>query len=277
MQGVGAPTLLLPPGASPHAYAMKPSGAQALADADAVFWIGEALEGFLKGPIAALARHAEVVELIDTPGVIRLPTRKGGPWDREAAGHGQSPHGQSPDDQSPDDHGAIDPHIWLDPENAVAIADAMATTMAKIDPENAARYRANSAAFTREINALIAETETILASARDTPTIVFHDAYQYFENRYGLNVVGAIALNPETRPSARRMQGIRARLAETNAACVFIEPEFPAKRAEAIVAGTAARIAALDPLGAGLTPGASLYPSLIKGLAAAYRACVARR
>ena len=275
MAGVGTPRLLTPPGASPHAFALRPSDAQALAGAAAVFWVGPGLEAFLERPLRTVGFDARIVALIHSPGLMLYPYREGGAW--AAAGHGGHgrEHGRELGAPHDDDHrhAGDDAHIWLDPLNAARMAAAVAAAMAEADPGNAARYAANAAAFQDEMQALVAEIDAVLAPVRTQPLIMFHDAYQYFERRFGLNAVGSVAISPEALPSARRMLDVRARLRASQAACVFIEPQFDRKLADVAVEGSGARIAALDPLGAELPPGADLYPALMRALAAAVRAC----
>lgn len=273
MDGVGSPRLLMPPGVSPHSFSLKPSDARALDNADVVFWVGETLETFLSRAISALAADAIVVELAEAEGLELLEYREGGPWE----GHGASDlnakhahdHGHSHGDN------AVDAHIWLDPHNAKHLATAIARTLSAADPANANVYRRNAQEFAQETDALTAELAEDLAMARSTAFIVFHDAYQYFERRFGLNVVGSVTVNPDVPPSAKRLEEIRARLAQKNVACVFAEPQFDQGLAQVVVEGSTAKIATLDPLGANLTPGAGLYARLLRNLSRSIRSCVA--
>lgn len=170
MAGIGQPHLLLAAEADPHSHAMRPSEARALAAADAVFWIGPALEGYLQKPLASLAAKARVVALSDSPGVILLPAREGGIW-QEDQDHGQHEHSR-------------DPHIWLDPRNAQAMVDHVVTVLAQLDPGNDGAYRRNGVRVVAGLVALEAEIARQLASVRALPYMVLHDAYQYFEARF---------------------------------------------------------------------------------------------
>ena len=246
MAGIGEPTLLVKGAGSPHAYALRPSDARALQDADVVFWVGPGLESFLARPLAALPRAARVVALAQVPGVVR----------RDAAG-------------------APDPHIWLDPVNALALVDRMVATLAAADPTHGARYRANGAALKDRIADLDADLARDLAPLRGRRYVVFHDAYGYFEARYGLADVGAIVANPERKPSARKLRRIRDRIRATGAGCVFAEPQFEPTLVQTVIAGTGARAAVLDPLGADLAPGEDAYFTLLRRLAAALKNCLA--
>lgn len=264
MRGVAAPTVLLPAGASPHAYALKPSEARALRSADLVLWIGEALETFLEEPIETLARPGSAVELMDAEGLTLHATRSGGIWEAED-GHA---HAQG------HDHGMVDAHVWLDPHNAAAMVDRIAVELARRDPERAATYRGNAEAARRELEALDRELAAVLAPVSDAPYVVFHDAYQYLEQRYGLFPVGAVTIGADRAPGAKRLMRLREEIAGRGASCAFREPQFAPRILESLAADTGVRIGVLDPLGGGAGPDG--YKALMKGLAASLAGCLAR-
>lgn len=269
MRDHGSPVLLISGSGSPHGYSMRPSEARALSEADLVFWVGGGLEASLAKPLAVLTSgRAQVITLSQAKGVRLLQTRAGGPWKAPEETHGH-------DDT--DAHGAgkrPDLHLWLDPLNAIAIVRAAVDALAQADPTNAAGYRRNGADTIKEIEALDQEIATALAPVRDRPYVVFHDAYQYFENRYRLSPAGAVAANPERPPGARRLAEIRAEIAALDAVCVFTEPQFRPALVDTLIAGSAARSAVLDPLGAALPAGPGAYFALMRGLAASLRGCL---
>jgi zinc transport system substrate-binding protein len=269
--GVSVPYLLLRGGASPHSYSMAPSDSRALAEAQLIVWVGEGLESFLRKPLAALAGRAAVVELSEVDGMTLLPRRDGGVWSEEAA-HGG--HGKEADRGH--DHGNFDPHLWLDTGNAAKTLDAVAAALARLDPANAVRYRANAEAGRARLSALSQEIAETLLPVRARPFVVFHDAWQYFEREFGLAAAGAIAISPERSPGARRLAEIRARIRDAGVVCVFSEPQFPPALADTVVRGTAARRATLDPLGASRMPGAGLYEATMRALAADLLSCLRR-
>jgi zinc transport system substrate-binding protein len=158
--------------------------------------------------------------------------------------------------------------------NAAAIATAAAEALAEADPQNAETYRANAAAFAGEMEALVAELEDDLASLAGRSFIVFHDAYQYFEDRFGLSAAGSISLHDADQPSPARMAEIQARVRSAETACVFAEPQFEPRLIDTAIEGTDARRGVLDPIGAELEPGPDLYPALIRGLAENLRDCL---
>ncbi len=262
MDGIGTPTLLVKGGASPHSYAMKPSEARAIRNADLIFWIGPALESFLPKTLAARNRKNGAVELSHAAGVGLIAHRHG----RGAKGHHDHGHG----------HGAHNMHLWLDPANAKAMTAAIVQALVKIDHGNSARYRANAKEMRDRLDGLDAELRRNLAGVLKTPYVVFHDAYPYFERRYGLNNVGTITVSPEAKPGAKRVHAIRRTLLLAGAACVFGEPQFEPALVKAVVRGTPTRIGVLDPLGAEIEPGKEAYFTLMRELGASFRRCLRR-
>ena len=189
-------------------------------------------------------------------------------------GHEDDGHAHDDDHDHGHAHGGHDLHFWLDPVNARALLAEIERTLAEADPENAGRYRENAQAYAGRLDALVAEVEAEIAPVKDKPVVVFHDAYQYFENRFGLNVVGSITVSPEILPGAQRLSEIRAKVVELNAACVFAEPQFEPRLVSVVTEGTDARAGVLDPLGAAIADGPDLYVELIRNLAASLKACL---
>jgi zinc transport system substrate-binding protein len=278
MEGVGTPDLLIEGAGSPHSYALRPSQAMALDQAQVVFWVGEDLEAFLVRPLAALSDDALLVALHDVDGVRLLPTREGGMWaangdEDESSGHAHEHEDEEGHDEG-HDHGALDMHLWLDPQNAAAMVDAIAATLSAADPAHAAAYGANAARMRAELASLDAELAAALAPVRERPFAVFHDAYQYFEDRYGLHAVGSITVDPQRAPGAGRLRDIRAGLEELDAACVFAEPQFRPALIETVVEGTGAGTGVLDPLGAELEAGPDQYALLLRALSGSLIECL---
>jgi zinc transport system substrate-binding protein len=271
MEGVGEPVLLVKGQASPHAYALRPSDAAVLEDADVVFWIGEAFELFLAKPLQALASESHVVDLGATEGLVALPLRAGGLWEPHADEHDDTDHAEEESHES----SAVDGHLWLDPRNARLMAARIANVLAEHDPEHADAYRANGAAAQARLDALDAELAERLAPVRRVPFIVLHDAYQYLEKRYGLAGVGSITITPEQPPGARRLQELRERIDANGARCVFGEPNVEPALVDTVIEGTAARSGVLDPEGASLTEGVDLYFDLLRGIAESLKSCLA--
>ena len=301
MEGIAAPHLLIGGSASPHAYSMRPSDARKLQGAAVIFWVGPTLETFLEKPLKTLGRNARIVALEFAPGVKRLPVREGGLWeahdhdhghgkggddhhdhgkhDHDKHDHGKKAHGK--DDHDKHDHGKkaahddeIDGHIWLDPRNAMAMVDVIASTLSAADPANASRYRANAAATRKRLATLEARIRRQLGPVRGRRYIVFHDAYQYFERRYGMTPVGSITVSPERAPGPRQLYTIRKKIVDAKVSCVFAEPQFPPRLVRTVISGTPARMGYLDPIGAKLAAGKDLYAQLQVNLATALVGCL---
>ncbi|WP_055047695.1 zinc ABC transporter substrate-binding protein [Devosia sp. A16] len=271
MGELGTPALIVKGASSPHSYSLKPSDAQALQSANLVFWTGHGLELFLEDSIETLAPKATIVELSKAPGIELLPPRETGTFEHHD--HGEEEHGEADGHEHGEEQ---DLHFFLDPANAKMMVATIADSLVAADPDHADTYRANAARETADLDALIAETEASLAPIKDRPFVVFHDAYQYFEKRFGLNVAGSVTLSPEIAPGADRINEIRAKLKTLDAACVFAEPVFEPRIVNVLTEGTTAKQGVLDPEGANLDEGPGLYRQLIENLATSLKACLAQ-
>lgn len=256
MQGAGSPDLLIGGALSEHSYALKPSDARKLQNAALIFEIGPDMETYLNSAVADAGMR--LIALERAPGVRLLAARRGGLW-----GEGE------------DHHGPADPHIWLDPQNAIAMTRAIAGALVRVDPPHAGLYRANADRQIAQLAALDRELAATLTPLRGRSYLVFHDAYQYFEARYGLRPLGAVTVAPDRPVGARRVAELREAVAAGRVACLFREPQFPPKLIQSLNEGGGARIGVLDPLGADLAPGPGLYPRLLRDLAQSLRTCLA--
>ena len=294
MNGVGEPHLIIRGASSPHTFSMRPSDAEALEDADVIFLIDERKETALAGPIANLGDRALVVRLSGVPGITLWSLREGGAFEMHTHGHGEDDHhdeeghGDEGEEHDEDDdhqaedegehgdheHGEFDMHIWLDPVNAAVMAEAITDALSEVDPANAATYHDNEHDLIHELEDLVDELDAALAPIRDKPFIVLHDAYRYFEDRFGLAAAGSITVNPERAPGVQRVTEIRDRVRELEGACVFAEPQFDRRIVDVVVEGTQARAGTIDPLGADIDDGPGLYFELMRTLAASFRECV---
>jgi len=249
-------------------------------EADVVFWVGEALEPWMIKPIETLAADAVVVDLARVEDVRLLEVRDDVPWVDGKRKKTDLDSDITKSAPAPSDNGkrrsvrAFDPHVWLDPENAKVWLRTIPEILAGADPENAETYRTNGRLAVERIEALTRALGEQLASVRSIPYVVFHDAYQYFETRFGLNLVGAISRGDADRPGAARIATIRDRVRDSKAVCVFAEPQFEPKLVDAVTAGSGARKGVLDPIGANLQPGPELYPTLMRQMAAALVDCL---
>ncbi|MEM7067260.1 MAG: zinc ABC transporter substrate-binding protein [Pseudomonadota bacterium] len=308
MTGVGTPELIVQGAGSPHTYALKPSQAQNLENADVVFWIGHELEAFLEKPLEAIATKAKTVELLDAHGLNKLEFREGGAFDEHdhedhddhaedkhddhdhddhaEDKHDDHDHDEHAEDKHDDhdheehaghdehDHGEFDPHVWLDPVNAKALVHEIEETLAEADPANAAKYEANAKAVSAKLDTLVGEVTAQLEPVKGKGFIVFHDAYQNFENRFGLSAVGSITVSPEVLPGAERISELQKKVQDLSAICVFSEPQFEPKLVTTVTEGTFAKTGVLDPLGTSIEDGPELYFTLIKDMAVSFKTCL---
>lgn len=273
MAGVGKPTVLIPPGNSPHTYAFKPSERASAEQAQLLFWIGPDVEPALTKITKALPKSTQVVTLSTQPGMDLLPARMGGDWERKRPAPKLAPshdHGAAHDHGSEHDHvhtGSFDGHLWLSPTNAKVIVRSAARALAAKDPQHAAQYQANAEQAVQRIDAMTAELTAQLAPVKSKPFIVFHDAYQYFEHAFGLRAAGSILVSPDAMANARRVSQMRDKIKSLGVVCVFAEPQFEPRLVQTLIEGTRARVGTLDPLGAKGPLGLEGYTQLMRNLA----------
>ena len=273
MDGIGTPSLIIEGAGSPHTYALKPSQAKALQDADLAFWVGPAMESFLEKPIKEVASSARIVTLSDAHGLIKIEFREGGNFDSHDDHAKQDDHDKH---AKHDDHGQFDMHVWLDPENAKIIINAIEEALIEADPHNARIYQGNAANVKRDLDKLITEVDAEMSPVKGTSYVVFHDAYQYFEDRFGMKPVGSITVSPETLPGAKRVKELREKIKSLNASCVFSEPQFEPKLIATVIEGTSAGKGVLDPLGVSIKVGPEMYFTLIRNMSKSMKNCLSR-
>ena len=292
MNGVAKPDLIVDGYASPHGFAMKPSHAKMLQNADIIFWVGEDLENFLEKPLGSIAKKAEKIELMQVKGLQILKFRERNIFD-DHDDHGHDDHGKKDDHDDHDhdshakkddhddhddhdgheghNHGEFDPHIWLDPINAKVILFEMSKHLIENDPKNESVYRANLSKAYKDIDKLTSDVTSELNES--VASIVFHDAYQYFEKRFNVNILGAFTVNTDVMPGAEQLAEIREVIEHDNVACVFSEPQFNPDIIKAVAKDMNIKTGVVDPLGATLNPGKTLYFDLIKNMSASFKGC----
>lgn len=264
MQGVAEPGLIVSGNSSPHGYTMRPSDARALEQAKLIIWVGKEFETWLERP---LSKRQDTLSMMSLPGLTRLDTREGGVWEPHAHDHGDH-H---------DEHDETDGHVWLDTGNATLLVKAVSDRLSALDPAHASRYAANAEATRQRLAALDSDLKARLAPLAQRPYVVFHDAHQYFEARYGLSPAGAITVDPERHPGAKRMAALRERLKSAKAACVFGEPGTPTATARNLSESTGIRLGQLDPEGLLVESGPESYFQQMQGLATAIAECLSAR
>ncbi|MBU0653538.1 MAG: zinc ABC transporter substrate-binding protein [Gammaproteobacteria bacterium] len=259
---------LLPDGASPHHYSLKPSDMRTLGSALAVFRIGSGLETFLDKPLASLDPHTLIVTLTDTPGIQHLPARSPHKHDAEetASEHEQHTAG----DAAPTE----DLHLWLNPQNAIAMSHEIARVLAQVDPDHKADYARNTSKLVERILATDEHIRQQLEPLRKRPYLSFHDAWQHFDTHYGLNFAGAVTLDASRLPGARHVQDIRHIVEQKQAICLFQEPQFSPSLIKTLMEGSTIRIGELDPLGMKLPLDENTYTNLMQAAADNFERCL---
>jgi zinc transport system substrate-binding protein len=167
-------------------------------------------------------------------------------------------------------------HIWLDPKNAKTIVDAIEEALIKADPHNIKAYRTNALSMKGQLDKLITEIDVELNPVKGKSYVVFHDAYQYFESRFGMTSVGSITVSPEVLPGAKRIKELREKINSLNATCVFSEPQFEPKLVATVIENTSAGTGVLDPLGVSIDAGPDMYFTLIRNLSKSLKKCLQR-
>jgi zinc transport system substrate-binding protein len=296
MDGVGKPDLIVDGYASPHGFSMKPSHAKMLQNADIVFWVGEGMENFLEKPLSSIAKKAEKIELMEIKGLNVLKFRERNIFDdhddHDHDGHAKKKkddhddhdhdgHAKKKKDDHDDHdghdgheghaHGEFDPHIWLDPINAKVMLNEMVEHLIENDPKNEAKYKSNLDKALKDIDKLTIDVMTELSNS--VSSIVFHDAYQYFEKRFNVNILGAFTVNTDVMPGAEQLAEIREIIEHDKVACVFSEPQFNPDIIKAVAKDMNIKTGVVDPLGATLNPGKDLYFDLIRNMSASFKGC----
>ncbi|SEC90451.1 zinc transport system substrate-binding protein [Pseudomonas anguilliseptica] len=266
--GVGQPEVLLPPGASPHHYALRPSDVRRVRDADLLYWVGADLESFL--PRVLAGRDKPSVAVQDVPGMSLRHFGDGAEHQDDHADHAhaadQHDHAHRP--------GSLDAHLWLLPANARVIAGKIATDLAQVDPANAARYQANAKAFGARLDALDQRLKSRLNGLAGKPYFVFHEAYDYFEAAYGLKHAGVFSVLGEVQPGAQHVAAMRERLQQAGPSCVFSEPPFRPRLAQTLTAGLPVTLTELDAMGGALPVDANGYEALLENMAGELAGCL---
>lgn len=257
-------TLLIDNHQSPHGFALKPSQMKLLNDADVIFYIDDAFEGFLAKAKQALPYENAAYPLVPNAALQLMPVREGGMW--EAHDH----H---------DDHGhhhesLYNLHVWVSPKHAIGLVKAIQHKLSNRYPEHKATFDANAAATIERLAALDETIGTTLKDVKEAPFLVFHDAYVYFEAAYGLNGAGSITVEPDESPSAKRIMKIRDTVKERGIACVFKEPQYSDKLIQTVTEGSTAKVADIDALGMNIPPSKDLYFTLMEQLTQSFVSCL---
>jgi len=294
MDGIGKPDVIVDGYNSPHEFSLKPSHAKMIENADLIIWVGEDLEAFLEKPLNTIAKKAINIEIMNLNGIKKLKFRKKNIFEgHDDHGHGQKEekhddhdhkkekhddHGHGHKAEKHGDHGheghahgEHDPHVWLDPMNAKVIIKEIEKQLIKLDPDNSSKYKANSKKAHSELDNLTNNIKRDLKG--NLRFVVFHDAYQYFENRFGIKVLGALTVNPDVLPGAEQLSKIRKVIEHEKVNCLFSEPQFNPAIIKSIAKDTKIKTGVLDPLGATLDKSKGMYSELLQSMYASFKGC----
>ena len=286
MDGVGEPSLIIEGSTSPHSFTLKPSHAKLLEEADLIFWIGEGIETFMERPLESIVKNAEVVEFMEVESIEKLKFREESIFgehddhddhdDHDEEGHDDH---DDHDEEGHDDHegheghnhGEFDAHIWLDPSNAKEMVHEIAHELGDLDPANKDKYEANAKTTILALDQLINDVSKDIN--KEAKFVVFHDAYQYFEERFGLRAAGALTLNTDVLPGAKQIDEIQDVIKDKGIKCIFSEPQFNPKIISTIAKDTNIKTGVFDPLGANINSDKDLYFKLISKLGEELKDC----
>ena len=261
MDGLGSPSLIVDGSNSPHNFSLKPSHAKMIEDAEIIFWVGEDLETFMIKPLESIANNATKVSFMDLNNITKLKFKEENILEVEGYDDDHDKHAD----------GEFDAHIWLDPKNAIEIVNEIAKTLSLKDPNNKNVYYSNAEKLNHSLNELIKKIN--LSINKDARFIVFHDAYQYFEKRFDVSSAGALILNEEALPSAKKVSEIHKIIKKQNINCIISEPQFNPNIIKSIAQDSSILTRSFDPLGSSFDTNKNLYFEMILSLSNSLKDC----
>ena len=281
MKGVGEPTLIIPANASPHDYTLRPSAAKALQNADIIFWMGSSLTPWLDRATTTLMKDAQMIALLDTEDTIILEVRDELTFDADHGDHEEhedhDEHDEHKDHVSEHkdghDHHGIDPHAWLSAKNASVWLSVIAAHLSEIDPKNKETYKTNAAVGQKNITDLATDISKTLSGVQGRSFIVYHDAFQYFENDFNFTAAGAISPSDAAPVSPARIAAIRSMIEKEGIDCILSEPQYSQGLIQSVSSGTEVNLGIIDAIGAGITIGPDLYNTLMRNMAKTFADC----
>ena len=247
MGNVGIPGVLLDGNADPHHVQLRPSQVRAIARADLVFWVGEPLTPWLADPLKSIVRPGAANAMLKVPGTTLLYF----------------------------DKAQVDPHAWLDPENARLWVDAIATSLASADPVHSDIYRTNANRAKIILSDLTMRAHKSLNGVQGGNLITAHDSLGYFANRFNLTIMATLADGEAAAPGPAHISALRKLIANNDIACVVSDYGQPDDRIRTLTDGFSVQSIPLDTSGALLPAGPTLYPDMIRAMADAMSGCVA--
>ncbi|WP_318520504.1 zinc ABC transporter substrate-binding protein ZnuA [Photobacterium leiognathi] len=278
VQGAATSEAILPPGVSPHDYALRPSDVKKLNNADLVIWVGPQLETFLT---KLMADNPNSFALTQQAGIHFLNYAS---EEKDEAHHDDHDHDHDHDHDAHEghdehaghhhNHSGLNPHFWMGPKQTIEAANVITEALIKHDPLHKNVYLANLSTFTSEVYQAVNELNTELKPLSGKGYYVFHDGYGYFEHQFGLNNLGHFTVEPDRRPGAKTLITIRKALQDKQAYCVFSEPQFSPAVVDSVTEGTGVNIGTLDPMATNVKEGKGGYVRFIKELGQSFAKCL---
>ncbi len=256
-QDVTPVEIIVPAGASPHDYHLKPADVLKLKSAGIVLWIGEDVDSFLEKSIDNL-ENKTILEIAKIEEIHPLLTKG-------EHNHNHDDHDDHEHNHNHDDHDAHETnwHIWYSPEISNIVATKLAESLTAQYPEKKAQIAENLEKWNRTLVATNSQLKANLAPLANKGFYVFHDAYSYFNEAYGLTQTGAFTINPLVSPGAKTLAKIKEEITEHKVQCLFAEPQFTPKVVETLQKATGVNLGTLDPMGDKIELSAKSYSQFL--------------
>lgn len=286
--GVTGTQVLVPAGASPHDYNLKLSDIQKVKSADLVVWIGEDIDSFLDKPISQIERK-KVITIADLADVKPLLSKAHHEHFHEDGDHDHDhkhehkhdhkhEHKHDHEHHDHDHHEGLTTnwHVWYSPAISKIVAQKVADKLTAQFPDKKALIAQNLSDFNRTLAEQSEKITAQLANVKDKGFYVFHDAYGYFNDAYGLKQTGYFTINPLVAPGAKTLAHIKEEIDEHKVNCLFAEPQFTPKVIESLAKNTKVNVGQLDPIGDKVTLGKNSYATFLQSTADSYIECLAK-
>jgi zinc transport system substrate-binding protein len=260
-EGIDKPTLLLKNLQTPHQYNVRPSERRLLSKADIIIWLGPELEPQLSKIIQQPDDDTIVISAIQAKNLKLLNKR---------SRHSHDKH--QTESMEHKDINTLDPHIWLSAHNAVQISKYISERLIAQNPKNTRRYQSNLHLLLNKIEQTKKTIKTII-NDNEQPFIAMHDAFQYFENEYGLNYIDSISNNHETGTSLKHMQQIKDQIDKKHIQCLVYQPPKPSI-IDKLTKQTTIKAAELDPLGHHVKTDKNAWFEIMKNMSTRFNTCL---
>jgi len=282
-------TSLVPPGSSPHNYTMKPSQRRALENADVIFWVGPEMETFLNRLLSGQEFRDRTVALTAAEPDSGKDTHSEHAHDAHAHdepagehhGHHHEEETKEEDEHHTERHGhghdhgdGEDPHIWLDPELAIGMAETIRDALSALESVDAAALNENFQQFKVSVRKTDANVRKRLMPAHDISLFAYHDAFTRFAEHYDLKLEGVLTLNPELSPGARHIADVQDKLRNANHPCLLTEPQFNSQWWHSITENLDVTFSTWDPLATDIEITANGYNDFQQSIVDAVLKCL---